>query len=159
MKNNAKFSYFELIVLMVVIGTMAVNIGPKFIRAFDETKTSRLIEGLEQMRLRLDLYKAEHDGRLPPSGSFESFKAAMTSKTGRFGPYIRRIPVNPFNKLNTVRFDGEPAGSNQAGWRLDTGTGLFQADNSTNYAVLSLGPEMIEKMKNGARTIKRLKTN
>jgi hypothetical protein len=60
----------------------------------------------------------------------------MTSRIQDYGPYVKKIPVNPFNNLNTVRFDGEPAGSNKAGWRLDTRTGLFQADNDAGYAAL-----------------------
>jgi hypothetical protein len=60
----------------------------------------------------------------------------MTTKVGRYGPYVKRIPTNPLNNLNTVRFDGEPAGAGIAGWRLDTETGLFQADDSTAYAGL-----------------------
>jgi hypothetical protein len=41
--------------------------------------------------------------------------------------------VNPFNGLNTVRFDGEPAGADKAGWRLDSETGKFQADIGSGY--------------------------
>jgi hypothetical protein len=44
--------------------------------------------------------------------------------------------VNPFNGLNMVRFDGEPAGSGKAGWRLDKKNGYFQADNDAAYAGL-----------------------
>jgi len=88
------------------------------------------------MRIRLDLYRAQHEDSFPPSDSFESFEAAMTTKVGKYGPYVKKIPVNPFNNLNTVRFDGEPAGAGKAGWRLDTQTGLFQADNSPVYAGL-----------------------
>ena len=60
----------------------------------------------------------------------------MTTKVGRYGPYINKIPVNPFNNLKTVRFDGEKAGSGEAGWRFDTKTGAFQADNDADYAML-----------------------
>lgn len=88
------------------------------------------------MRVQLDLYRAQHDESYPPCDSFKSFKTAMTSKTGRYGSYVKRIPVNPFNNLSTVRFDGERAGAGIAGWRFDTQSGLFQADNSGAYASL-----------------------
>jgi hypothetical protein len=55
---------------------------------------------------------------------------------GQYGLYIKKIPTNPFNDLNAVRFDGEPAGANKAGWRFDTESGLFQADNDAGYAAL-----------------------
>jgi len=55
---------------------------------------------------------------------------------GQYGPYIKQIPENPFNNLSTVRFDGQPAGSGSTGWRFDTETGLFQADDSIAHAGL-----------------------
>ena len=60
----------------------------------------------------------------------------MTTKIGQCGPYVEKVPVNPFNNLNTVRFDGVPAGAGKAGWRVGTETGLFQADNNAAYAGL-----------------------
>ena len=52
-----------------------------------------------------------------------------------FGPYLLRLPVNPFNDSSRVRIDGAVAGANIAGWRFDTITGLFQADDSPNHAM------------------------
>jgi len=126
----------EVIIITVVLSVVAMTAGPKFTKASAESKVSDLIEGLERMRIRLDLYRAQHEDSFPPSDSFESFEAAMTTKVGKYGPYVKKIPVNPFNNLNTVRFDGESAGAGKAGWRLDTQTGLFQADNSSVYAGL-----------------------
>ncbi|MHC4568875.1 MAG: hypothetical protein ACYTE3_24315, partial [Planctomycetota bacterium] len=65
-----------------------------------------------------------------------SFEAAMTDTDGRRKPYVERIPFNPCNGLNTVRFDSKPAGMNRAGWRFDAETGLFQADDCPENAVL-----------------------
>jgi hypothetical protein len=88
------------------------------------------------MRTALDLYRDYHKGELPPCERFEKFEAAMTAEAGRCEPYLDEIPVNPFNGLSTVRFDGEPAGSGRAGWRLDTKTSRFQADNDATCAAL-----------------------
>ena len=88
------------------------------------------------MRGSLDLYRAEHDGRLPFAKSSEAFEMVLTRRIGQYGPYIKEIPDNPFNGLDTVRFDGRPAGANTAGWRLDTKTGVFQADNTPEYSAL-----------------------
>jgi len=136
MNEKTRLSYLELVIIAVLLGMVAVIVVPQFIVAGPESKVSSLIDGLETIRAQLDLYRVQHENRLPPADSFESFKTAMTTKVGRYGPYIRKIPVNPFNNLNTVRFDGEPAGAGKAGWRLDTRTGLFQADNNAAYAGL-----------------------
>jgi type II secretory pathway pseudopilin PulG len=136
MGARTRLSYVEVIIITVVLSVVAMTVGPKFTKASAESKVSDLIEGLEKMRVQLDLYRVQHNESLPPCGSFESFKTAMTTKVGKYGRYVKKIPVNPFNNLNTVRFDGEPAGAGKAGWRLDTQTGLFQADNSPVYAGL-----------------------
>jgi len=136
MGEKVRFSYVEVLVMAVILGIISRTIVPQFSEASTEEKVSKLIDGLEVMRAQLDLYRVQHGDSLPPADSFESFEAAMTKKAGQYGPYVKKIPTNPFNDLNTVRFDGEPAGANKAGWRLDTESGLFQADNDAGYAAL-----------------------
>ncbi len=136
MKEKTRLSYVEVVIIASVLSVVTMTVVPKFIVASPESKTSDLIDGLQEIRAQLDLYRAQHEDSLPPFDSFESFKTAMTTKIGRCGPYVGKVPVNPFNNLNTVRFDGEPAGAGKAGWRFDTKTGLFQADNHAAYAGL-----------------------
>ena len=136
MREQSRLSYFELIIITVVLGVVAMRVVPRFAEASPESKICDLIDGLEQMRAQLDLYRAQHGGRFPDDSSFEVFESSMTMRIGRYGPYVSRIPVNPFNNLNTVRFDGEAAGAGMAGWRFDTQDGLFQADDSTTHASL-----------------------
>jgi competence protein ComGC len=134
MKEKTRSSCVELITITMVLSVVALTSVPKFIEASVESKTCELIDGLQKMRSQLDFYRAQHENSLPSVDSFESFKRAMTRKEGQYGPYVEKIPVNPFNNLNTVRFDGEPAGSGAAGWRLNTRSGLFQADDCTAHA-------------------------
>jgi len=136
MKGQNRWSYIEAVIITVILGTIAINVAPRFTQAGPEYKICKLIDGLQEMRSQLDLYRAQHEGRLPPADSFESFRATMITKVGQYGPYVKKIPVNPFNNLNTIRFDDELAGTGIAGWRLDTNTGLFQADDSIEHARL-----------------------
>ena len=136
MIEKKRLSYTEVISIAVVLSVAAMSIVPKFTEATQESRTSELIDGLHQMRSQLDLYCVQHENCLPPVNSFESFKTALTTKVGQYGPYVDEIPVNPFNNLNTIRFDGEPAGVGKAGWRIDTKTGLFQTDDSAAHAAL-----------------------
>lgn len=135
-KEKARLSYTELIIIAVVLGVVAMRAVPRFTEAGLESRVGELIDGVQKMRIQLDLYRAQHCGSLPDVDSFAVFQTAMTTKVGWYGPYVKRIPTNPFNNLNTVRFDGEPAGAGIAGWRLDTETGLFQADDSAAHAGL-----------------------
>ena len=98
MRGDNRLSYVEVVIIAVVLGVVAMTTVPYFTEASAEAKISVLIEGLEAMRANLDLYRAEHDGRLPLTDSLASFEAAMTTKAEGHSPYIQKIPANPFNK-------------------------------------------------------------
>ena len=133
MENSHQFSSIEIFLMIVVLGLIGVVVSPAISEAGNSSDTSILVERLQEMRFNLDVYKAYNENRLPPCDSFEIF---MTTDASGQGPYVKKIPFNPFNGLNTVRFDGVPAGVNKAGWRLDTVSGHFQADNDEAYASL-----------------------
>jgi type II secretory pathway pseudopilin PulG len=136
MAEKSNWSYVELAGITLVLSTVAMSVVPRFTQASPESRICELIDGLHLVRSRLDLYRAQHEDCLPPIDSFENFTTHMTTKVGSYGPYIDVIPVNPFNNLNTIRVDGEPAGAGKAGWRIDTKTGLFQSDDSVAHAAL-----------------------
>lgn len=136
MNDKIRLSYVRILMVALVLGLVGKAVSPQFAGASAEKKVSMLLDGLQLMRAHLDLYRAQHGDSLPPTDSLAGFQAAMTRRAGQFGPYVDDIPANPFNGLNTVRFNGEPAGADKAGWRLDTRTGLFQADNDVAYAAL-----------------------
>ena len=135
-EEKSRLSYVELATVLVALSVVSMQVVPKFTQATEESRTDELIQGLQQMRTQLRLYSAHNENRRPPTDSFESFEAALTDTDGQREPYLEKIPVNPYNGLNMVRFDGKPAGVNQAGWRFDTKSGVFQADNSEKHAVL-----------------------
>jgi len=133
MQEERNLSLVQAVIIAIILGIVARSVGPAFTQAGTDKAICKLIDRLEAVRTDLDLYRAHHKGAIPPC---ESFEAVMTTETGRYEPRLDEIPVNPFNGLNTVRFDGEPAGSGEAGWRLDTKTGCFQADNDAACAGL-----------------------
>jgi hypothetical protein len=135
MRDRDRISYVGFLIMVIIPCLAARVVAPRFVEANPKAKVCELIDGLERMRAELDLYRAEHQGEIPPADTSASFETAMTTKVGQHGPYVDKIPTNPFNGFKTIRFDGEPAGAGKAGWRLDTASGLFQADN-TGYAAL-----------------------
>ncbi|MFC1675694.1 hypothetical protein ACFL3G_01365 [Planctomycetota bacterium] len=134
-REKKRFSYPEFIIIFAILCFVAFSAKPAFMQAREQTNISQLVDGLEQLRASLDVYRTDHQN-LPPTDSFEKFKAVITTKNRPSGSYLRNIPKNPFNNLNTIRFDGPQAGCGKAGWRLDTKTGLLQADNNINWAKL-----------------------
>ncbi len=136
MEGKFKITYVRIIVAAIALGLLGRMAVPKAGHARIEDNTTQLIESLVEMRTSIAIYCSQHGNQLPPTGSFEEFARAMTEKVNGNGPYISSMPVNAFNGLDTVRFDGDAAGTNTAGWRMDTRTGGFAADNDPRYAGL-----------------------
>ena len=135
-KEKNRLSYVELATVLVALSIVSMQVVPKFTQATEASKTDELIQGLQEMRNGLKLYSVQNENPVPPTDSFESFEAALTDTNGEGEPYVKKIPVNPYNGSNTVRFNGDPAGANKAGWRFNTESGSFQADNNRRHAVL-----------------------
>ena len=147
MRAKSGFTLVEILIVVVILGILAAIVIPQFTSASTEAKESALVSNLQSMRSQIELYKIHHNDELPGDSANSSvgvdFVTAMTSKTNqdgvvgttaahRFGPYMRQIPINPFNDLNTVEVDGT-AGDSSHGWNFVTAAGvtcgLFQADD------------------------------
>jgi general secretion pathway protein G len=154
MKAKSGFTLVEILIVVVILGILAAIVIPQFTEASTEAKMSRLCTDLQTMRSQIELYKVQHNDHLPGvsvTGTHETdvtFQEALTGYTNIsgieqsgpganvYGPYVQQIPENPFNELTTIRIDGADAGANTQGWRFDTTTGAFQADDSADHSAL-----------------------
>jgi competence protein ComGC len=144
MRKNG-FTIVELMVIVMIFGILAVMFVPKLSYTRQHNPSSALNTNLQKVRAQIELYKFHHKGDLPAfkGESPAQFLRRMTTQTDvkgksgtEFGPYLDSIPANPANGKHTVRIDGDAAGTNTHGWRFDTTTGDFQADDSVANAVL-----------------------
>jgi len=145
MLRKGGFTLVEILVVVVLLGILAAIVVPQFTGASNESRTSALLTDLRRIRSQIELYKFQHNDQLPAATgeTADDFLRRMTTKTdvdgnagNDFGPYLPIMPVNPFNNRSTARIDGAAAGSNTDGWRFDTTTGAFQADDSPANAAL-----------------------
>jgi len=145
MLRNSGFTLVEILVVVVILGIIAIIVVPQFSGAGNETRTSALQTDLRRIRSQIELYKCQHNDQLPAvtGETAVDFLRRMTTKTdvngnagNDFGPYFQTLPVNPFNDRLALRIDGAAAGSNTDGWRFDTTTGAFQADDIAAHAAL-----------------------
>ena len=143
MVRKGGFSLVEFVAVVFLLSILAVVV-PHISRASVETTTSALASDLLEVRSKIELYKLHHNGRLPAAKGETAvdFLRKMTTQTDAkgdpgtdFGPYLEIIPVNPYNNSAEVRIDGAVAGTDIAGWRFDTMTGAFQADDSPDHAM------------------------
>ena len=144
MKRKNGFTLVEILVIVVILGLLAAIIIPQFSDAGSEARVTAVYNDLRKIRGQIELYKFHHNDQLPAftGETFAEFERRMTTQTDvngdagtDFGPYLNSIPINPFNGLNTVRIDGAIAGTNTDGWRFDTTTGAFRADDSAEHAI------------------------
>ena len=143
MKAKSGFTLVEILIVVVILGILAAIVIPQFTDASTEAKEARLLSDLQSMRSQIELYKIQHNDEFPGSGT-ASFEEAMTQYTdvdgvlavtqapgaGVYGPYIQKIPTNPWNDLDSVTEAAtDPGIAGNAGWFFNTTTGAFRADD------------------------------
>jgi general secretion pathway protein G len=152
MKAKHGFTLVEILIVVVILGILAAIVIPQFTEASTEAKNSSLASTLQTMRSQIELYKIQHNDALPIATSHATFETCMTKYTnidgtlattqapgqaGVFGPYMQKIPVNPFTTGNGV--NGAATDGSVQGWTFNTTTGKFAASNTgadaagTNY--------------------------
>lgn len=169
MKAKRGFTLVEILIVVVILGILAAIVIPQFTGASTEAKESSLVSDLQTIRSQIELFKIQHNDILPgeilngdgsiTTATAASFVNAMCLKTDqygnvgttagvhRFGPYMQKIPVNPFSNASGTTVadlaeDGAmvavgasklASGGTTSGWYFvctddtDSDYGLFQA--------------------------------
>lgn len=129
MKRYA-FTLVELLIVVIILGILAAVVIPQFSDASTDARVSSLVTNLATIRGQLEFYKMQHNGNYPTDD--KTFPAQMTAGTTiggaagtDFGPYLQRVPNNPFTNTNTL---SNTAGSGAA-WYYNGVTGEFLADD------------------------------
>jgi general secretion pathway protein G len=139
MKTKEGFTLVEILIVVTILGILAAIVVPQFSSATTDAQVSSLRTNLHAFRKQIELYKYQHDDTMPAAAGETNvdFARRMTEETDvsgnvgtDFGPYLERIPVNPFNRLSTVRVGGDAAGASTSGWRFDPVSGVIQSDDS-----------------------------
>lgn len=129
MRNNHRFSVFEVVIVAAVLGVVSVMTLPKFSQAGTDERLNTLCETLQSVRSQITLYNLHHDGRWPAQVNFVEQMTGKTNVMGItsprsgaviFGPYLDSVPVNPFTGGNSIT-GGD--------WRYDERTGRFAVDD------------------------------
>ena len=125
---------------------------PQFTEASTEAKQSSLVSDLQTARSQIELYKIQHldnlpgtvNGATPTAALFRSHMEGYTdvygvAQTGPgdgvFGPYLQKIPTNPFatNGDTVVAVTTNPTAADTTnGWFFNTSTGSFGAYSDPN---------------------------
>jgi len=136
--SRAGFTLVEVLVVVIVLSILALVVIPEFSSATTSARDSSLRANLRAIRSQIGLFKIEHNDVYPTFATFanEMTLASKADKTTAaigtsgypFGPYIRSVPVNPFNSLNTL--SATLTGS--TGWTYNATTGAFNANDGAH---------------------------
>ena len=145
MKAKRGFTLVEILIVVVILGILAAIVIPQFTEASTEAKVSRVGSDLQMMRSQLELYKVQHNDNLPAVADFNDAMtkcSAVDTATGEyvepadadravtpFGPYMQKIPTNPYTGCHGVGAEGDGIG-----WIYDdvAGSILISGDGNNN---------------------------
>jgi general secretion pathway protein G len=144
--KSSGFTLVEILIVVVILGILAAIVIPQFTDASTEAQLSSLCADLQTMRSQLELYKIQHVDQLPATTDMAAFTACMLTKTNKlgevgtgvdypFGPYMHKIPSNPFvaeadaNQIDFTSATNPATGS--TGWWMNTTTGEFRANSNS----------------------------
>ena len=110
-KKCQGFTLIEVLIVVVILGILAATVLPQFTSASDDAKESATVQNLALLRSQVQLYKFQHEGRLPLAAELEEKLTSRTDidgttnpATGEFGPYITgQLSPNSYNGLRTVK--------------------------------------------------------
>ena len=156
MKRAAKkgFTLVEILIVVIILGIMAAIVIPQFAESSESARISSLMTDLQTIRGQLVLYKTQHlesfpgkaGGETVTDGSTSVFAqqtcqysdttgatSAVPDGTHPFGPYLQRLPVNPFTGLNAITVIDNAATAfsapaADAGWWFNRQTGELRAN-------------------------------
>jgi general secretion pathway protein G len=160
MKRARAFTLVEILIVVVLLAVLAAIVLPSLSKGTTMAKESALASELGLLRRFVLIYASQHlevapgypDGNASAAPAGDTFRdQAMLSSNGsgqtaavgtpgfKYGPYLSKIPVNPFNGKDTVEMlaNGQafPAAADDShGWICKPQTGEIRCDNTGSSA-------------------------
>lgn len=149
--SKKAFTLVELMIIVAILGIMAAIVIPTLQGHSVQAKESAAKDNLRTIRSQVELYKMQHNGTNPGYAGGLQINIAFlpwqlkgcTKLTGEvnmstvpsgeyvYGPYLKSIPDNPFNGMDTILYVAEAdafsveANGTSSGWLYKKETGEF----------------------------------
>jgi len=146
MQAKRGFTLVEILIVVVILGILAAIVIPQFTQASTEAKTNSLCSNLQTLRSQIELYKVQHNDKVPTLANFEEQMIFCTDISGTingtgskasdatycYGPYLERVPDNPFSGSNSIV--DWATGTAADGWEYNATTGEIRAATAAHQA-------------------------
>jgi prepilin-type N-terminal cleavage/methylation domain-containing protein len=150
--NRKAFTLVEILIVVTILGILAAVILPTLGGHTANARESSAKDSLNTMRTQIEFYKMDHDG-VPPgyvngvgaptatlvlqfTGTTMAIGLASPNKVPSapfiYGPYVKKLPKNPYNNLPTIIFVDEATAfadavdGTSSGWLYKKETGEFK---------------------------------
>jgi prepilin-type N-terminal cleavage/methylation domain-containing protein len=151
------FTLVELILVVSILGILGALVLPVYQGHASEAKVSSSKSNLHAIRAQIELYKMQHNGTLP---GYE--RGAVTTETSLllqfitttdidgvsslskttyaaypYGPYLLKVPANPFNGKSNIAYStafATDVGVKDSGWLYNRTTGQIVLNYPGNDA-------------------------
>ena len=144
MTNSRKrngFTLVEVLIVVVIMAILAATIIPQFSDSTKDAKINTSKFNLHTIRSQIELFKSQHDGKVPTNLADLTLKSKADGTTGTgalfvYGPYLATLPNNPFNNVNTVgatATNPPTAATGTNGWLYHAASGGVFIDNTDLY--------------------------
>jgi prepilin-type N-terminal cleavage/methylation domain-containing protein len=140
------FTLVELMIVVSILGILAAIVIPMHTDQTLMAKESAIKSNLNVMRTQIELYRLRHRGTPPGYASgapadvatLQLQFTATSAETGEvsankapvspylYGPYVKRVPENPFNRLSSIAYAADFAtavNGTSSGWLYKRETG------------------------------------
>ena len=108
-KHRSGFTLVEVLIVVVIMAVLAATIIPQFSDSSKDAKISSVKFNLHTLRSQIQLYKSQHDGKVPGDDLAELLIKTNVAGTTDvsdgplvYGPYVQSIPANPFTNSDVV---------------------------------------------------------
>jgi general secretion pathway protein G len=123
MRTLKAFTLVEILLVVMILGILAAIVLPEFSNATNVSKASMLADDLRIMRTQIEVFKSQHydvppgypgcdPSDTPTEAAFVDQMTQASTAAGdladpgtpgyRYGPYLRQVPVNPFNGKTSI---------------------------------------------------------
>ena len=131
------FSIAELMIVLAILGILAAIVLPNLRSHTTQAKESVAKDHLRMFRIAIELYPTQHNG-VPPGYKDDDPQTSPSSvyfnqQIVLQDNYLRKIPENPFNKLDTINVIGNDEtfpeeATGDYGWIYQPATKTFRLD-------------------------------